>query len=207
MIWRSARHEFLTPKQGDLLWRFLHQKVLVGMDLHWLEEEDQQCPNCHIPSSVEHLWIHCPAARELWDLVKLIWERAWVQTNPDEGTPPFPNIETQHDLATWLALAPVSGPFHAQRWKIFFGTAIWSIWVAYLRWSYKEDLSALFPASICAIFINYLSNRFQEDRLLSLNSLYTNKTFNVQAFESTWGQSPSTARAALSVIEILPTNP
>ncbi|KAJ1597549.1 hypothetical protein NDA14_003562 [Ustilago hordei] len=27
MIWRAARQEFLTPKQGDLLWRLLHDKV------------------------------------------------------------------------------------------------------------------------------------------------------------------------------------
>lgn len=81
---------------------------------------------------------------------------------------------------------------------------MWSIWIAYLRWSYSEDLTALFPASIRALFLTLLRNRFQEDRLLSLNSLYTNKTYNVEAFKLTWGQPPSTARAAISVMEILP---
>ncbi|SNX84637.1 related to Retrovirus-related POL polyprotein [Melanopsichium pennsylvanicum] len=74
MIWRSARNNFLTPKQGNLLWRFLRQKVLVGQDLHWLDREDQECPSCHVLSSVEHLWISCPTAQQIWDLVRTTWE-------------------------------------------------------------------------------------------------------------------------------------
>lgn len=204
MIWRAARHEFLTPKQGDLLWRLLHAKVKIGQDLHWLPRESQICPNCIIPSSIEHLWIECPAAQHLWCLVRTIWDKAWDITDPNTAKPAFPQIESRHDLACWLALAPVSDRFHARRWKVLFGTAVWSIWISYLRWSYSEDLTALFPASIRALFLTLLRNRFQEDRLLSLNSLYTNKTYNVEAFKLTWGQPPSTARAAISVMEILP---
>ena len=31
-LWQGARNKFATAKAGDLLWRFLHQKVEVGVD-------------------------------------------------------------------------------------------------------------------------------------------------------------------------------
>jgi hypothetical protein len=48
-----------------------------------------------------------------------------------------------------------------------------------------------------------VANRIQEERLLSLNSLYSNRTYNTNLFEDVWCQPPGTAASAKSDFLIL----
>lgn len=115
-VWSAARGQFIHPKTGDLLWHLLHDKVLVGLTLSWLPAEQQACPACHVPSSVEHLWIHCPQARQLWRVVLQIWHTT-LTAGPGNTTiicpegltvrpcPPFPL-----EPSSWRGLpSPPSG--------------------------------------------------------------------------------------------------
>lgn len=203
MVWRAARDTFLTPKAGDLLWRFLHEKVLVGGDLHWLDASQQCCPRCNTRSSIEHLWIRCPTASALWEIFRLVWNTAWGLQFPGQPYPALPELHSRADLLTWFALPPFKPPILARRWRVLYSTAVWTLWLSYLKFSFGESENSLFERSVLELFLKLVANRIQEERLLSLNSLYSNRTYNTNLFEDVWCQPPGTAASAKSDFLIL----
>ena len=70
-IWKSVYDKEVAPlrvpKMNDLLYRLLLGAVECGPNLHWLEEDAHRCPLDQQFQTVEHIWVDCEAAQEMWD--------------------------------------------------------------------------------------------------------------------------------------------
>lgn len=44
IIWKAARKQYCKHKTADLIWRLLHNKVLTGSRLDWVDPEKHFCP-------------------------------------------------------------------------------------------------------------------------------------------------------------------
>ena len=97
-IWAGARNEFGNPRIGDLLWRFLHQKVKTGSDLPWIEEELQRCPIHRVDLTHHHIWIECTVAGAVWEEFTLTWESL--------GGAKVSQVRSMTELIAFMAVCP-----------------------------------------------------------------------------------------------------
>lgn len=79
-LWRSVYDKDLAtyrvPKMNDLLYRLLLGVVECGPSLHWLPEEAQRYPLDQEWQTVEHLWVDCATAQEVWGAFERIYGKA-----------------------------------------------------------------------------------------------------------------------------------
>lgn len=181
-LWRGARSQFSHPKAGDLLWRFLHEKVITGPALTWLEEADQKCPIDNEPQTIQHIWIECNTAIGVWKTFSTIYT---LLTN---RTPIVPN--NVDDLVALMALGPYNHKIDNRRWRILYSEAVWAIWKAYLTYSFKETKHSLHPEGVKALYKKALIGRIHVDRALTVSSTYSSKTYTKRTFFTLWNQDP-----------------
>ena len=119
---------FGSPRIGDLLWRFLHQKVKTGSDLPWIEEELQRCPIHSVDLTHYHIWIGCTVAEAVWKELTLTWESL--------GGAKVPLVRSMAELIAFMAVCPKQVPKGPQRrrWQVLFQGAIWTLWKSYLTY-------------------------------------------------------------------------
>lgn len=78
-VWKAARNRNMLPKTGDLLRRFLHEKVATGKKLHWLNEDRQRCPIDGEDQTITHVWWWTLYSIAIWAL----W-RSYLKVNFEE---------------------------------------------------------------------------------------------------------------------------
>lgn len=60
-MWKEVRRYERNPKGDDLLWRLLHARVKVGVEIDWLSLEKKSCPTCgrntgtEVPLTLAHV--------------------------------------------------------------------------------------------------------------------------------------------------------
>ncbi|KAL1711712.1 hypothetical protein EV715DRAFT_214947 [Schizophyllum commune] len=92
LIWKSFRHDDLTPSFRSFLWRACQNGYWVGP--RWLVSKDKKalanCENCGTLENWEHILLHCEATgpKDIWDEAnKILAEYGYKD-------PPTPNIGT-----------------------------------------------------------------------------------------------------------------
>jgi len=182
-VWRVARMGLFIPKAGDLLWRMLHQRVITGTRLHWIEEGRQRCPIHHADLTLQHIWLDCTVAQAVWEEASGIWKAL--------GSPILMRTPLTIDEMLALAiLSPCGTATQNERWHCLYRTAAWSIWKAYLTHSFGESFMLWNPAAAAGYYRELIRRRILTDRTLCLSEKHQNRLYNERIFQLTWGQPP-----------------
>jgi exonuclease III len=180
-LWRRTRDPLVRLKVGDLLWRFLHDKVNVGSELEFLHEEKKFCPVDGLPLTVTHLWVDCPCALAVWDCLRGILGRF---------SSPCYQPRSKVELITLFAVPYGDTRIQRQRWQVFYSEALWAIWRCYLSWSFEEDLTAFSAPKAVRQFQEQLAKRCMSDRALATCPIRATKSCNSLVFARRWGIKP-----------------
>lgn len=105
------------PKTNDLLYRLLLEAVECGPTLHWLSDEAQRCPLDGELQTIEHIWVDCGAADEIWGAFERIYFKA------SKGRASAQRPENGAQIIGMLALGPRRDYLspHRQRYPILRG--------------------------------------------------------------------------------------
>lgn len=85
---------------------------------------------------------------------------------------------------------------------MLYSSAVWAIWLTYLKWSYGEG-PLIHGDALVHLFKDILLRQMHEDRLLALNSQYANSHYNPAAFSQVWRQTPGCKASARGDLWIL----
>jgi hypothetical protein len=188
-LWREIRRYERNAKADDLLWRFLHAKVKVGMELDWLLPEKKICPSCRtpegerVPLTLEHVWIECKAAQQVWDLFNSVWTRLYG------WSPRF--LPTSRDtLIALFAKCPYSRAADKSRWIILYTAAVWTLWRAYLDSSIDD--AEFHPIKVRVRYWEELKKIIIRDKVLAMHPRYQDgRRHSLNGFHAIWGISAS----------------
>lgn len=103
----------------------------VGSEIDWLMPEEKQCPTCRTPQgervllTLEHVWIECEAAKQVWDLFSSVWEVL-------QGGKPKSLPSSRDTLIALFAKCPYRSVAGKRRWIMLYTSAVWTLWRAYL---------------------------------------------------------------------------
>ena len=190
-LWKSVFDRDLAtyrvPKMNDLLYRLLLGVVEVGPSLHWLPEEAQRCPLDQELQTVEHLWVGCSAAQEVWEAFERIYGKA------SRGRSAADRPRNAPEMIGMLALGPgFHDPDDLKRWHILFSEAVWQIWKLYLGDQFRAETDGMAQKSHGGIYTSAVLQRIMMDRARVLSPKYRSGTFRVDAsaFATIWGQGP-----------------
>ena len=161
----------------------LHQRVITGTRLHWIEEGRQRCPIHHADLTLQHIWLDCTVAQAVWEEASGIWKAL--------GSPTLMRTPLTIDEMLALAiLSPCGTATQNERWHCLYRTAAWSIWKAYLTHSFGESFMLWNPAAAAGYYRELIRRRILTDRTLCLSEKYQNRLYNERIFQLTWGQPP-----------------
>ena len=181
-IWGSCRRMETTGKLNDLLFRFLHGKVLTGNALFWLGEEEQRCPIDSEVQTIQHIWIECDVAKEAWKLFRTVWKEITGKT------PHVPSTESE--LIGMIAIPPMNYDIDQIRWRIVYSGVIWTIWTAYLKYQFGE-VNDYSPTGVRTLLWHAINRLSQRDRAIVLQPRFVETTrHNVEHFTEIWGIDP-----------------
>lgn len=181
-LWKEIRQYERNAKADDLLWRFLHSKVKVGSEIDWLMPE-KQCPTCRTPKgeqvllTLEHVWIECEAARQVWDLFGSVWEVL-------QGEKPRFLPSSRDTLIALFAKShwSVAGK---RRWIMLYTSAVWEVWRAYLDSSIDD--AEFHPTQVRVRYWDELCKIIRREKILALNPRYQAiGRHSEELFERTW---------------------
>ena len=189
-MWKEVRQYERNPKADDLLWTFLHNRVQVGADRSWLPPDRWRCPWCrnfqlneNAPLTIEHIWIECQAAKQVWELFSQVWIHL-------SGKPPAFLPSGKNTLVALFARAPYKSFGPRQRWIIMFTSAVWVLWRSYLDWSI--DNADFHPGQVRERYLAELNKIIKRDKVLALSPLYrTDKRHTVDGFQQIWRSEAS----------------
>ena len=191
-LWRSVYDTELSkyrlPKMNDLLYRLLLGVVECGPALHWLGDDAQRCPLDGELQTVEHIFVDCGIANEIWGGFERIYGKA--SRGRDFQVRPVNGLEMVGMLA--LGPGPMCQGHDNQRWHILYSEAIWQIWKLYLGDQFRQDTDAMTAKSPGGIYSWVVLHRIMMDRARVLSPKYRAGKFRVGAsdFGKVWGQGP-----------------
>ena len=117
-VWESfyPKPRVFYPKVTDLLWRIALGRCRTGED--WMPRPT--CPVCQVRQTVDHLFVHCPIARVVWDKLGGYWREITAQT-----------ISTPVTLGDVLfgTIRPFNDPTTRRRWLTLYAEALWALWI------------------------------------------------------------------------------
>lgn len=184
-LWHEIKQLERNPKADDLLWRFLHAKVAVGSEIDWLLPEKKVCPYCRdfngntIPITIQHVWIDCKAAKEVWDLFASVWERL-------HGHPPRFLPTSKDRLMALFAKCPYRSVAAKSRWITLFTSAVWTLWRAYLDSSIDDD--DFHPTQVRVRYWEEIGKIIRRDKILAMSPRFnTVKRHSPEIFRQIWG--------------------
>lgn len=95
MVWNVR----CAPKQKLLIWKILHAAIPTGDNLQKRGISlDPRCLHCGEPETIDHLFLHCPLAIQVWELTP-------IRSSFASGS--CPNFLTALETsATWTCLPP-----------------------------------------------------------------------------------------------------
>lgn len=121
-MWTAVGKEFRVLKSGDLLWRFLHQKIKTGRDISWAKEAQQVCPIHRTGMTTNHVWLECTVTIAIWEELKTI-----VKDPGDEGRGTrLISPKSMDEVIALMAFSPYKGP-KDRRWKGLYQSAVWCL--------------------------------------------------------------------------------
>lgn len=191
-LWKSVYDKDVAPlrvpKMNDLLYRLLLGVVECGPALHWLDEAAQRCPLDRQLQTVEHVWVECSAAQEVWGAFERIYGKA------SRGRSSADRPRDASEMIGMLALGPGfrDRPDDTKRWHILYSEAVWQIWKIYLGDQFRSETDAMAQKSPGGIYHSAVLHRIMMDRARVLSPKYRQGTLRVgaSAFGKTWGQGP-----------------
>ncbi|KAK3185057.1 hypothetical protein Dsin_032343 [Dipteronia sinensis] len=124
--WRDVWSRFIPPSRSALIWRLMlnslptkdrlcRSRVLVGFSLQF----------CGVNSeSVDHLFLYCPLAVALWEVVYSAFQR---------------RVSAETWQSFFLQTMSVSFSEHVKiLWKASIHALIWGVWTAHNIWIFEE---------------------------------------------------------------------
>jgi hypothetical protein len=177
-----------VPKCNDLLFRLLHDRVLTGGRLEWLETAKQRCPLCDVDQTIEHIWVDCPVAKTVWARFEVILKRL------DPNSPCTEGPRTSGEFIGLLAVGPDFPRLPIQktrqaRWMMLYSEAVWRIWKDYLDASFGREVFT--PERSLGLYNTNILHRIMMDRARIFNPRMANrKTRSTARFKEFWGQTP-----------------
>lgn len=183
-LWKAIECYERVPKANDLLYRLMLDVVETGEALTWETLEAQTCPLDETLQTIEHVWIECEAATEIWGEFERIYNRA--ARGRSYGTGPT----NRRDLVGLFALGPgLTNKFDLIRWHILYSEAVWQIWKLYCNNQYRSE--PLTPVWGRVVYRKAVLHRIMMDRALTLSpKRETNRRHNIATFTKVWGESP-----------------
>lgn len=202
MIWMGCISYHPTGKQNDLLFRSLHDRIVVGDDLYWIDDTTaRRCPICNETQTVEHLFLTCQAARSLWAEFQVIWIRkeeataalrdATLIDTTRVGTTLVPR--SRAELLGLLAVTPyreMSDRTRHRRYKIMTSALIRAVWKAYTKFQFREH-PTFRTDEIVAFYVKQLEEMARRDHT-SLNAYQFISRRDVRLFQGVWGVKATT---------------
>ena len=183
-VWAGARNEFGNPRIGDLLWRFLHQKVKTGSDLTWIPVELQRCPIHRVDLTHDHIWIRCTVAEAVWEEFALTWNSL--------GGAEAPLVRTMAELIAFMAICPRQVPKGPQRrrWEVLFQGAVWTLWKSYLTHWFEKPEKMWLPEAARKYYRSMIRTQIYSDRITCIYERYQSVKHSPETFEKVWGEAP-----------------
>lgn len=179
-VWEQSRSKRRKGKLNDFIWRLLHDRVLTGNRLSWLEVDQQRCDLCLCENDLEHIFLKCPKVSALWEYYASILAAS--------GTIVY--IPTSLDDIIVNLIIPVggSGP-ERDRTNLLFSVAIWTIWRSYTRKQFGEG--SYTRESIGTAFFKEVERMMMRERAAALCTYPSKgKAFTKISFKRTWGFAP-----------------
>lgn len=178
-IWSAARNEFGNPRIGDLLWRFLHQKVRTGGDLEWL----QLCPIHGVYLTHHHIWIECTVAQAVWEEFRLTWDAL--------GDTPAPLVRTMAEMIAFMAICPrqVFKGVTRRRWDVLFQAVVWALWKSYLTHWFDKPEKWWSPEAAKSYYRSLIRKQIHTDRIICIYERYQSLKYSLKMFLELWGES------------------
>jgi hypothetical protein len=182
----AASREFRIPKAGDLLWRFLHRRVVTGSKITWIPRDRQICPIHGVDLTIEHIWMDCSVAKAVWtelkDILQYLGGRRFIHVIPPR---------TRDSLIVFMAFSPGCKGLEDRRWKILYQTAVWCIWKDFLSHSFASAFQLWHPEAAVTNFRETVKRQILADRAACLIERYWNREINPKEFQRRWGQAPT----------------
>lgn len=183
-LWKEVRRYERNPKADDLLWRFLHAKVKVGMEIDWLLPDKKYCPCCstaedgEVAIIIDNVWINCKAARQVWDLFGGVWTRL-------TGHRPKILPTSKDTLIAMFARAPYQSKAAKVWWIILFTAAVWMLWRSYLDASI--DGAPFNPVQVRVRYWEELCKIVWREKVLAVSPRYhTEYRHSLRGFKAIW---------------------
>jgi zinc-binding in reverse transcriptase len=70
--WRSLYQLPIDGSDGDISWRFLHDRLVTPVRRHkWGVQPSPHCPWCITPGTAMHMLFECPMTDRIWQIVRI----------------------------------------------------------------------------------------------------------------------------------------
>jgi exonuclease III len=182
-LFTACVSKWRLPKQNDLLWRLLVKAVRTGDALGRIPGAEVSCPIDGHENSIEHLFIECSSAREVWAHFREV-------INWAAGGSGVTNTPT--DLSSLLglfAIAPISqSTYGKSRYEVLFATAMWAIWKSYLGYQFEGEGYA--PLGVSSLFGEMAKNLILGHKVRAIGPKHHAGAWNRNAFIGMWGSAP-----------------
>ncbi|OLL24951.1 hypothetical protein NEOLI_005050, partial [Neolecta irregularis DAH-3] len=186
--WNALKNDGIIPGAQDLMWKIALKRITLGEQFNRLNlPELVNCPTCGTEQTRAHLWVYCPIAQSLWQMVYTLW-------GDRSG-----EIEVNSKIETWADLEEtIVNPYHRSEiwkepnevkanklamWNMLVTEVVWTIWKARQEWAYNKEPYDLKTIKIW--YLNRLRFRYQLDEQQAIWS--RNTKFTETDLTSRWG--------------------
>ncbi|XP_048599638.1 uncharacterized protein LOC125579821 [Brassica napus] len=139
--WKKAVWTLKTsPKTKLFVWKALHGAIPAGEALRARQiNVDGKCKRCNLPETIDHLFFHCPFAKQVWTSApvfpsieyngSIVLRNQWINLISRKNLPPT-GVEGQ--LAPWI---------------------LWGIWTARNNLVFNDKLTSAAETLSKAIYL------------------------------------------------------
>ena len=193
-LWHGAYGRGKLPKCQDLCKRLLLGCVPTGARLVWLEDESAKlCPLCHEDQTIEHIFVTCPVAQEMWDGFEQVYITAGRGTSYVARRP-----RNVNQMIGLLAIGPrIRDRVHRRRYHILYSEVIWQLWKLYQNHQRRPETDHLLERRPGPAYLQAVYHRIMMDRSQCMNPRFAAEhrmAYNI--FKKTWGEWPNRIGAA-----------
>ena len=192
-LWLKAYDREKLPKCQDLCKRLLLECVLTDTRLVWLKNESAKfCPLCHEEQTIEHIFVKCPMAQEMWDEFEQIYIAAAMKTS---STRRSQNVNQMIELLT--IGSRIRGKVHQRRYHILYSKVIWQLWKLYQNHQRRSETDHLLKKRLGTTYLLTIYHRIMMDQSQCINLRFAAEhrmAYNI--FRKTWSEWPNRLEVA-----------